>query len=79
MFVSTEKITGELLSNGIKRYDSPMYDSNAGYSEGNGKWLIIDESYSIQDTDHLIEDCIIGEHYKIAAIIKRYVDNHKER
>jgi hypothetical protein len=74
MLVPTSEITSVLLSKGITRDDSPLFQ-NAGYREQNGGWLMIDESYAQQDTNHLIEDCIDNECYQMAAIIKAYADS----
>jgi hypothetical protein len=48
----------------------------ACYHDKNGGWLVIDESYTWQDTDMLIEDCVTNanECYGIAAIIQSWVE-----
>ena len=78
MLVTTGDIKDALLDGGMTRDAAPMF-SNAGYRDKNGGWLIMDESSYWQDTDHLIEDCVTGECYDGAAIIKRYADKQSKK
>lgn len=72
MIVPTEQITAILLEAGLKRDDSQMYGC-AGYCDASGGVLIVDESYAYQDTNHLIEDCVVNECYGVADTIQKWV------
>jgi hypothetical protein len=73
MIVSTAEICAFLTSKGLKRDDTQPYGC-AGYQAENGEWLVIDESFTYQDTNHLIEDCVANECYGTAAAIKTWED-----
>lgn len=78
MIVPTNDITRFLLDNSIERDASSLFQ-NAGYRETNGGWLVIDEGHYLQDTDHLIEDCVANECFQMAALIKRYVEGKQKK
>jgi len=78
MIVRTEEICGYLLENGFKRDTSQPYDY-AGYFCNSGQFVVIDESFTYQDTDHLIQDCVANECYEGAAIIKNWVKKHTKK
>jgi|WetSurMetagenome_2_1015567.scaffolds.fasta_scaffold642025_2 hypothetical protein len=78
MRIPTNEITGVLLSHGIQRENAPPF-GDAGYRESNGGWLVIQEGYTWQDTEHLIEDCADNECYQMADIIKKYADEKAKK
>ncbi|MFA5991863.1 MAG: hypothetical protein WC794_06495 [Candidatus Doudnabacteria bacterium] len=64
ILLPTEKVVGILLAEGFTRDDSVQYGC-VGY-KWDGEWMVIDESYATQDIDHLIQDSVVAEHYKLA-------------
>ena len=66
-----------LESKGVKRDDSPSFGP-AGYSVDGKRWLVMDEDQSLQDTNHLIEDCVDNENYEVAQIIKDLADQEEQ-
>ncbi|MET0039875.1 MAG: hypothetical protein ABW041_07015 [Dehalococcoides mccartyi] len=64
ILLPTEQVIGILLAEGFTRDDSVQY-GYAGY-KWDGEWMVIDEKYAKQDIDHLIQDSVVSEHYKLA-------------
>jgi hypothetical protein len=78
MLTTTEFIRGKLEEKGVKRDDSLPY-SHAGYTLDDKRWLIIDEEQGLQDTNHLIQDCIDSENYEMAQMIKDIADEEEKK
>jgi hypothetical protein len=78
MNVPTGDIVAVLLEKGFVRDDSQPY-GYVGYRSGNGEWLVVDDSFTWQDTDQVIQDCVANECYTGAAAIKALAEERSRR
>ncbi len=73
MIIPTSEVVNALVAKGFVRDDSQPY-GYVGYCGANREWLVLDESFAIQDTDHVIEDCLANECYAGATAMKALAD-----